>query len=72
LTIHEGRNVALEGASLAPNGRLIDDFHIVQAYRMTHVLNAPSPAATASLSIGAHIARLASGNSARSPAESSA
>jgi L-2-hydroxyglutarate oxidase len=47
--------------ALAPDGRLVDDFHIVRAYRMTHVLNAPSPAATASLSIGQHIARLAIG-----------
>jgi L-2-hydroxyglutarate oxidase len=45
--------------ALASNGQLVDDFHIVQAHRMTHVLNAPSPAATASLSIGKHIARLA-------------
>jgi len=45
--------------ALAPDGKLVDDFHIVSAYRMTHVLNAPSPAATASLSIGRHIARLA-------------
>jgi L-2-hydroxyglutarate oxidase len=44
--------------ALAPNGHLVDDFHIVQAHRMTHVLNAPSPAATASLSIGKHIAHL--------------
>lgn len=33
-------------------GRLIDDFHIVEAPRQLHVLNAPSPAATASLAIG--------------------
>ena len=38
--------------ALAPDGKLLDDFHIVQAERMLHVLNAPSPAATASLSIG--------------------
>lgn len=44
--------------ALAPSGQLVDDFHIVQAHRMTHVLNAPSPAATASLSIGKHIAHL--------------
>lgn len=44
--------------ALAPDGQLVDDFHIVQAHRMTHILNAPSPAATASLSIGQHIARL--------------
>jgi L-2-hydroxyglutarate oxidase len=45
--------------AVAPNGRLVDDFHVVQKDRMIHVLNAPSPAATASLSIGRHIADLA-------------
>ena len=49
--------------ALTPDGKLVDDFHIVDAYRMTHVLNAPSPAATASLSIGRHIARQAMKNS---------
>lgn len=38
------------------NGKLLDDFHIVTADRMVHVLNAPSPAATASIAIGRHIA----------------
>lgn len=38
-------------------GRLLDDFHIAYGPRSVHVLNAPSPAATASLSIGEHIAR---------------
>jgi L-2-hydroxyglutarate oxidase len=38
------------------DGRLIDDFHIVTGKRMVHVLNAPSPAATASLSIGRTVA----------------
>ncbi len=37
--------------ALAPSGALVDDFHIVTAERMIHVLNAPSPAATASLCI---------------------
>jgi L-2-hydroxyglutarate oxidase len=37
-------------------GRLLDDFHIITEGRMVHVLNAPSPAATASLSIGEQIA----------------
>lgn len=45
--------------AIAPDGKLVDDFLVVQAERMIHVLNAPSPAATASLSIGAHIADLA-------------
>jgi len=37
-------------------GQLLDDFHIISEGRMVHVLNAPSPAATASLSIGEQIA----------------
>jgi (S)-2-hydroxyglutarate dehydrogenase len=45
--------------ALAPDGTLLDDFHIVEAWRMIHVLNAPSPAATASLSIGQTIAEMA-------------
>jgi (S)-2-hydroxyglutarate dehydrogenase len=42
-----------------PSGKLIDDFHIVQDDRFIHILNAPSPAATASLSIGRSIAEMA-------------
>ncbi len=45
--------------ALEPNGFLVDDFRIVEAWRMIHVLNAPSPAATASLSIGQTIAEMA-------------
>ena len=45
-----------------PDGRLLDDFHIVEADRMVHVLNAPSPAATSSISIGQAIADLANRN----------
>lgn len=45
--------------ALARNGQLIDDFRIVQQRQMIHVLNAPSPAATASISIGREIARMA-------------
>lgn len=41
--------------AVGPAGELIDDFRIVAAPRMVHVLNAPSPAATASLAIGAAI-----------------
>ena len=33
------------------DGRLVDDFHLLTAERQVHVLNAPSPAATASLEI---------------------
>jgi L-2-hydroxyglutarate oxidase len=42
--------------AVAADGRLIDDFHIQTAPGMVHVLNAPSPAATASLAIGKEIA----------------
>lgn len=45
--------------ALDPKGKLLDDFHIVEAPRMVHVLNAPSPAATASISIGESIAEMA-------------
>ena len=48
--------------ALTPAGTLVDDFHIVPAERMIHVLNAPSPAATASISIGRSIAELANAN----------
>jgi len=41
--------------ALSKDGRLLDDFLIVQTDRMLHVLNAPSPAATASLAIADHI-----------------
>jgi L-2-hydroxyglutarate oxidase len=37
-------------------GNLLDDFHLVRSPRALHVLNAPSPAATASLAIGRSIA----------------
>jgi L-2-hydroxyglutarate oxidase len=42
--------------AVARNGTLLDDFVIRQTRRAVHVLNAPSPAATASLKIGETIA----------------
>ena len=42
------------------DGSLVDDFLIVEAPNAINVLNAPSPAATASIAIGRHIADLAS------------
>jgi L-2-hydroxyglutarate oxidase len=45
--------------AVAPDGKLVDDFFIRQAERMIHVLNAPSPAATASIAIGRSIAEMA-------------
>lgn len=37
------------------NGKLVEDFDFVQAENILHVVNAPSPAATASLAIAKHI-----------------
>ena len=45
--------------AVTPEGVLLDDFRIVEASGAVHVLNAPSPAATASLAIGRHVAGLA-------------
>ncbi len=45
--------------ALDASGKLIDDFKIIEKNHMIHVLNAPSPAATASLSIGETIAEMA-------------
>jgi (S)-2-hydroxyglutarate dehydrogenase len=42
--------------ALARSGALVDDFALAEGERMVHVLNAPSPAATASLAIGEEIA----------------
>jgi L-2-hydroxyglutarate oxidase len=42
--------------AVRPDGRLVDDFLILERARTVHVLNAPSPAATASLPIAATIA----------------
>ncbi len=44
--------------ALDRRGNLLDDFRIVHGERAIHVLNAPSPAATASLAIGREIANL--------------
>ncbi|MET7935954.1 L-2-hydroxyglutarate oxidase [Streptomyces sp. NPDC005322] len=43
--------------AVLPDGTLADDFLISQTPRIVHVLNAPSPAATASLPIGREVAR---------------
>ena len=44
------------------DGSLVNDFKILEAPRAVHVLNVPSPAATASLSIGEYIVELAAKN----------
>jgi L-2-hydroxyglutarate oxidase len=41
------------------SGEIVDDFYIVDSPKALHVLNAPSPAATASFAIGEYIAQQA-------------
>jgi L-2-hydroxyglutarate oxidase len=43
--------------AVTKDGRLVDDFLFRRAGDVLHVLNAPSPAATACLPIGARIAQ---------------
>jgi L-2-hydroxyglutarate oxidase len=43
--------------ALTQEGKLVDDFLIAEGKNSVHVLNAPSPAATASIPIGEEIAR---------------
>ena len=43
--------------AMMPDGKLVDDFLIVNGKNSIHVCNAPSPAATASLEIGRFIAK---------------
>ncbi len=44
--------------AISPEGELVQDFRIIAHPNALHVLNAPSPAATASLAIGAEIASM--------------
>ena len=54
----EPGGAGVRAQALERDGSLTDDFRIVETEDMVHVLNAPSPAATASLSIGDKIALL--------------
>jgi len=45
--------------AIASEGELVQDFRLIARPNALHVLNAPSPAATASLAIGAEIAAMA-------------
>ena len=54
----EPGGAGVRAQAMSPSGDLVQDFHIVSGESALHVLNAPSPAATASLAIGEHIAGL--------------
>lgn len=51
--------IGVRAQAVGPWGRPLDDFKIEISDRAIHVLNAPSPAATACLAIGEHICGLA-------------
>ena len=46
--------------ALGPEGAMVDDFQLVKSENSIHVLNAPSPAATASLAIGTAVQKMVS------------
>jgi (S)-2-hydroxyglutarate dehydrogenase len=54
----EAGGTGVRAQAMAPSGELIQDFHLVERSQALHVLNAPSPAATASLAIGEEIAKI--------------
>lgn len=56
---HGGAGVRAQ--AMSPQGELIQDFSLVRRENALHVLNAPSPGATASLAIGGEIAELVAG-----------
>lgn len=52
----ERGGAGVRAQAMDPKGTLVDDFRFIEQPRAIHVLNAPSPAATASLVIGEAIA----------------
>lgn len=57
----ESAPAGVRAQALGMDGKLLDDFVILRHERVINVCNAPSPAATASLNIGKHIAEQALG-----------
>ena len=55
----ERAGAGVRAQALDPDGGLVHDFRLIADERMIHVLNAPSPGATASLGIGQEIAAMA-------------
>src|SRR5258708_7735483 len=54
----ETGGAGVRAQAMSPDGTLVQDFSFVTQPKALHVLNAPSPAATASLAIGDEITRL--------------
>jgi L-2-hydroxyglutarate oxidase len=59
--IEPGR-AGVRAMALDPHGDMIDDFKIVKSGNAIHILNAPSPAATAALAIGKAVEEMAREN----------
>ncbi len=55
----ERRPAGIRAQAVRPDGTLVDDFAFAEGEQSLHVLNAPSPAATAALAIGLEIAERA-------------
>ncbi len=55
----EPGGAGVRAQAMLPDGTLVQDFHFVEREGALHVLNAPSPGATACLAIGEHVARRA-------------
>jgi len=55
----EPGSAGVRAQAVGRDGKPIDDFVVVRHSNSIHVLNAPSPAATASLAIGEHISQMA-------------
>jgi len=53
----ETGTAGVRAQAMSSDGSLVEDFSFVEGPGILHVVNAPSPAATASLAIGAEIAR---------------
>lgn len=52
----EPGGAGVRAQAMLPDGTLVQDFHLLERPGALHILNAPSPAATASLAIGEYVA----------------
>ncbi len=62
----EPGGAGVRAQAMLPDGTLVQDFHFVENVGVLHVLNAPSPAATACLAIGEVVAQRALERTGRS------
>ena len=51
----EAGGAGVRAQAMTSNGKLVEDFHFEEQRGILHVVNAPSPAATAALAIGSTI-----------------